>query len=103
MRLHQLAAPVTALLLIAGLAGCGSGTKADAATNPQAAAMAAAGCPAAVAQVTEEMFVRALYACNGNSLYVFDSSSARDNWSKFATQFGGVELKRGTTWLLVKA
>jgi len=54
-------------------------------------------------EVTEEMFVRALYACNGNSLYVFDSSSARDNWSKFATQFGGVELKRGTTWLLVKA
>jgi hypothetical protein len=105
----QYLAAAAGAALLAGLAGC-SGT-ADAAQtkpaaaqqSPEAAAVAASGCVNGKPEDTEQLFVRALFNCDDFDLYVYNTSSARDSWLKIALEFGTVELKRGDTWLAVKA
>lgn len=95
-------AAVGVLGVLAVLAGCGGSDPVDATAEPSPDERVAAGCPNATEKETEELYVRALYDCDGNRLYVFNTSSARDSWSKIATEFGSVELRRGDRWLLVK-
>ena len=89
------------LLLLAGCASS-SGTATVTAGQATVDPTVQAGCSSSHEVSTEEMYVAHLINCDGNSLYVFNDSTARDNYRKVAEQFGAVVLREGETWLIVK-
>jgi hypothetical protein len=94
-------------LAVVALTACGGDSGGNNGATPGLSGSAAdakeeAGCPNATEATTEELYVQHLYDCDGNSLYVFADSTARDNYRKVAQGFGAVVLHQGDTWILSK-
>lgn len=79
------------------LTACGHGSSSTAGAHAAAAAPTTGCSP----ESTEELYVRKLYDCGSTSVYIFDSSSARDDWRKIAESTGTVINEQGDRWLTV--
>jgi uncharacterized lipoprotein YajG len=100
--MKRIIALAIAILVLGGCASKEATNENAGATTSVATPSSAEGC---TVTETEEMYVAEMYACADRStrVYVFSTSSARDNWRKAAEEFGSVVVGQGDTWLEVKA
>jgi len=96
---------ITAVLAIAAvltLGGCGGSGKDDKAAGGSDAPTT--GC---TETKSEELYVKQMYSCADRNpatrVYIFDSTTARDNYWTAAESMGAAKVGEGALWLETKA